>query len=51
MADYAFKMIMKEYKVNVSKIQVVDMAPADGAVALVDGNVTMACMFGKKFYR
>ena len=47
MADYAFKMIMKEYKVNVSKIQVVDMAPADGAVALVDGNVTMACMFGK----
>jgi len=47
MADYAMRMIAKHLKFDVSKLQLVDMEPADGAVALVDGNVVMACMFGK----
>ena len=47
MADYAMRMIAKHLGADVSKFQLVDMEPADGAVALVDGNVVMACMFGK----
>ena len=47
MADYAFRMIMSHLGADASKVDVVDMEPADGAVALVDGNVVMACMFGK----
>jgi taurine transport system substrate-binding protein len=47
MADYAFRMIMSHLGADASKVNVVDMEPADGAVALVDGNVVMACMFGK----
>jgi len=47
MADYAMRMIAKHLDADVSKFQLVDMEPADGAVALVDGNVVMACMFGK----
>ena len=47
MADYAFRMIMSHLGADASKVNVVDMEPADGAVALVDGNVVMSCMFGK----
>jgi len=47
MADYAMRMIAKHLDADVSKFKLVDMEPADGAVALVDGNVVMACMFGK----
>jgi len=47
MADFGFRMTMKSLGVNVDQIQVVDMEPADGATALVDGNVVMACMFGQ----
>ncbi len=47
MADYVYQEMMKVLGVDASKIQVVDMEPADGAVALVDGNVSMACLFGK----
>ena len=46
MADYSFRMQMREFGVDVSKIEVVDQAPPDGAVALADGNVVMACVFG-----
>ena len=47
MADYVFQEMMKVLGVDASKVQVVDMEPADGAVALIDGNVSMACLFGK----
>lgn len=47
MADFVFQEMMKVSGVDTSKIQVVDMEPADGAVALIDGNVSMACLFGK----
>jgi taurine transport system substrate-binding protein len=47
MADFVFQEMMKSVGVDASKVQVVDMEPADGAIALIDGNVSMACMFGK----
>jgi taurine transport system substrate-binding protein len=47
MADFVFQEMMKSLGVDASKIQVIDMEPADGAVALIDGNVSMACLFGK----
>jgi taurine transport system substrate-binding protein len=47
MADYVYQEMMKVLGVDASKIQVVDMEPADGAIALIDGNVSMACLFGK----
>ena len=47
MADYAMRMIAAHLGADVSQFQLVDMEPADGAVALVDGNVVAACLFGK----
>jgi len=46
MADYSFRMMMRELDVDVSAIDVVDQVPADAAVSLADGSVTMACGFG-----
>ena len=46
MADYSFRMMMRSLKVDVSKLKVIDQAPADAAVSLADGNVVMACGFG-----
>ena len=46
MADYSFRMQMRALKVDISKIKVIDQAPADAAVSLADGNVDMACGFG-----
>lgn len=46
MADYSFRMMMRALDVDVSKLNVVDQVPADGAVSLVDGAVSMACGFG-----
>ena len=46
MADYSFRMMMRALKVDVSKVKVIDQAPADAAVSLADGNVVMACGFG-----
>ncbi len=46
MADYSFRMMMRELDVDVSQINVIDQAPADAAVSLADGNVSMACGFG-----
>ena len=45
-AQYDFLKQMEHFGVDASKIQVVDMAPADGAAALAQGNVDMACGFG-----
>ena len=46
MADYSFRMTMRALAVDVSRIDVVDRVPRDGAVALADGDVVMACTFG-----
>ena len=46
MADYSFRMMMRALDVDVSKVNVIDQVPADGAVSLTDGAVTMACGFG-----
>jgi len=46
MADYSFRMMMRALNVDVSEIRVIDQVPADAAVSLADGAVTMACGFG-----
>ena len=46
MADYSFRMMMRALDVNVDKVKVVDQVPADAAVSLADGAVSMACGFG-----
>ena len=46
MADYSFRMMMRALEVDVNKIQVIDQVPADAAVSLQDGAVSMACGFG-----
>lgn len=46
MADFSFQEQMKALDVDISKINVIDQEPADGAVALADNNVVMACLFG-----
>ena len=50
MADYVYQEMMKVLGVDASKIQVVDMEPADGAIALIDGNVSMACHYYIKLF-
>lgn len=46
MADYSFRMMMRALDVDVDKINVVDQVPADAAVSLADGAVSMSCGFG-----
>lgn len=46
MADYSFRMMMRALDVNVDKVKVIDQVPADAAVSLADGAVSMACGFG-----
>ena len=46
MADFAFRKYMAHLKVDISKMKIVDQAPADGAKSLADGAVHMACIFG-----
>ncbi len=46
MADYSFRMMMRELGVDVNQINVIDQVPADAAVSLADGAVSMACGFG-----
>ena len=48
MADYVFKETMRVVGANPSKMTVIDMVPEDAAVALANGDVSMACLFGKK---
>jgi taurine transport system substrate-binding protein len=45
-AQYDFLKQMEHFGVDASKIHVVDMAPPEGAAALAQGNVDMACGFG-----
>lgn len=44
-AQYDFLKQMAHFGVDTSTMQIVDMAPPDGAVALAQGNVDMACGF------
>lgn len=46
MADYSFRMQMRALDVDLEKINVVDQIPPDGAIALAEGSVAMACVFG-----
>ena len=46
MADYSFRMMMRALDVDVNRIDVIDQVPADAAVSLADGAVSMACGFG-----
>lgn len=46
MADFSFRKQMAALDVDTSTMTIVDQAPADGAVSLVDGSVAMACIFG-----
>ena len=46
MADYSFRLQMAALGVDLDALTIVDQAPADGAVSLADGSVSMACIFG-----
>lgn len=46
MADYSFRLQMAALGVDTDSLTIVDQAPADGAVSLADGSVSMACIFG-----
>ena len=46
MADFAFKKYMSALDIDTSTMTIIDQQPADGAVALVEGTVDMACIFG-----
>ena len=46
MADFAFKKYMAALDIDTSTMTIVDQVPADGAVALAEGTVDMACIFG-----
>ncbi len=46
MAEYVFNESMKVVGADKSKMTVVEMAPEEGAAALVSGDVVMACLFG-----
>jgi len=45
-AHYGFLSQMAHFGVDVASLDVVDMAPADGAAALAQGSVDMACGWG-----
>ncbi len=45
-AQYTFLQLMEHLKVDTSTMSIVDMAPAEGAAALSQGNVDMACGWG-----
>jgi len=45
-AHYGFLRQMEHFGVDIASLEVVDMAPADGAAALAQGQVDMACGWG-----
>lgn len=45
-AQYTFLQLMEHLKVDTTTMSIVDMAPAEGAAALSQGNVDMACGWG-----
>lgn len=46
MADYSYRMQMETLAVDTSQISIVDQVPADAAISLADGRVSMACLWG-----
>ncbi|MGI9513800.1 MAG: ABC transporter substrate-binding protein [Anderseniella sp.] len=50
-AHYGFLKQMKHFGVDVSKMEVVDMAPPDGAAAFANGNLDMVCGWGGSLRR
>ena len=46
MADYSFRLQMRELDVDVGDMRIVDRIPADAAIALAGGEVDLACGFG-----
>jgi taurine transport system substrate-binding protein len=46
MGEYVFNETMKIVGADKSKMTVIEMDPPEGAAALVEGNVAMACLFG-----
>ncbi|WP_458791394.1 taurine ABC transporter substrate-binding protein [Yoonia sp. MH D7] len=45
-AHYGFLRQMAHFGVDISTLEIVDMAPADGAAAIAQGQVDMACGYG-----
>ncbi|WP_319529868.1 ABC transporter substrate-binding protein [uncultured Cohaesibacter sp.] len=45
-AHYGFLEQMKYFDVDISTMEIVDMAPAEGAAAFAQGNLDMVCGFG-----
>jgi taurine transport system substrate-binding protein len=50
-AHYGFLKQMEHFGVDVSKMEVVDMAPPDGAAAFAQGSLDMACGWGGSLRR
>ena len=50
-AHYGFLKQMEHFGVDVSKMQIVDMAPPDGAAAFANGNLDMVCGWGGALQR
>jgi taurine transport system substrate-binding protein len=46
MTDFSFRRQMEALGVDVLKMTIINQAPADGVVSLIDGSVAMACIFG-----
>ena len=46
MADFSFRKQMDALGVDVDSLNIIDQDPASGAVALAEGAVSMACIFG-----
>ncbi len=45
-AHYGFLRQMEHFQVDISTMEIVDMAPADGAAAFAQGNLDMVCGWG-----
>jgi len=45
-AHYGFLKQMEHFKVDLASLEIVDMAPPDGAAAFAQGNLDMACGWG-----
>jgi taurine transport system substrate-binding protein len=50
-AHYGFLKQMEHFKVDLASLEIVDMAPPDGAAAFAQGNLDMACGWGGSLRR
>ncbi|MGQ0566784.1 MAG: taurine ABC transporter substrate-binding protein [Gemmobacter sp.] len=50
-AHYGFLKQMEHFKVDLATLEIVDMAPPDGAAAFAQGNLDMACGWGGSLRR